>query len=465
VGNRLQNALSRQAIHLVQQGVVTPEDLDTVVTHSPKPATASNPPPCPPWKTPAAISTPRRTEMTAATTPLAKLDDQLTADFYLYEALLSDEERKILLKARTFMHDEIKPLVNESWGKGELPQEMIDRFRGSGLAALAYEGYGEHLPAVSHLLGGMLAAELGRVDASCATFFGVHNGLGFYSIYYGGDQEQRDRWLPAMASMEKIGAFALTEPLGGSDVSGGMRTTARREGDTWILNGAKKWIGNATFADYVVVFARDVDDNKVKSFVVEKGTPGFEPVKIEGKIALRIVQNAEITLTDVRVPEANRLQNMNSFRDVAEVLRQTRSGVAWQALGVMIGAYELALDYAKQRIAFGRPIAGFQLVQDLLVKCLGNITASWGMLVQLARLQDHGIFRDEHSALAKDYVAARMREVVAFSRELLGGNGILLDYDIARFFADAEALYSYEGTHQMQTLIVGKSITGHSAFV
>jgi glutaryl-CoA dehydrogenase len=268
-----------------------------------------------------------------------------------------------------------------------------------------------------------------------------------------------------MASMEKIGAFALTEPLGGSDVSGGMRTTARREGDTWILNGAKKWIGNATFADYVVVFARDVDDNKVKSFVVEKGTPGFEPVKIEGKIALRIVQNAEITLTDVRVPEANRLQNMNSFRDVAEVLRQTRSGVAWQALGVMIGAYELALDYAKQRIAFGRPIAGFQLVQDLLVKCLGNITASWGMLVQLARLQDHGIFRDEHSALAKDYVAARMREVVAFSRELLGGNGILLDYDIARFFADAEALYSYEGTHQMQTLIVGKSITGHSAFV
>jgi glutaryl-CoA dehydrogenase len=400
-----------------------------------------------------------------ATTPLAPQDDQLAADFYLYEALLSDEERKILLKARTFMREEVKPLVNESWSKGEFPKELIEKFRGSGLAALSYEGYGEHLPAISHLLDGMLAMEMSRVDASCATFFGVHNGLGFYSIYYGGDQEQRDRWLPAMASMEKIGAFALTEPLGGSDVSGGMRTTARREGDTWILNGAKKWIGNATFADYVVVFARDVDDNKVKSFVVEKGTPGFEPVKIEGKIALRIVQNAEITLTDVRVPEANRLQNMNSFRDVAEVLRQTRSGVAWQALGVMIGAYELALDYAKQRIAFGRPIAGFQLVQDLLVKCLGNITASWGMLVQLARLQDHGIFRDEHSALAKDYVAARMREVVAFSRELLGGNGILLDYDIARFFADAEALYSYEGTHQMQTLIVGKSITGHSAFV
>ncbi|MGV9249036.1 acyl-CoA dehydrogenase family protein [Streptomyces sp. NPDC003710] len=403
--------------------------------------------------------------MTTSTTPLAHLDDQLTADFYLYETLLSDEERKILVKARTFLREEIKPLVNEYWGRGEFPYELIEKFRGSGLAALAYEGYGEHQPAASHLLSGMLATELGHVDASVATFFGVHNGLGFYSIFYGGDQEQRDRWLPAMATMEKIGAFALTEPLGGSDVSGGMRTTAKRKGDAWILNGAKKWIGNATFADYVVVFARDVDDNKVKGFVVEKGTPGFQPVKIEGKIALRIVQNAEITLTDVRVPEASRLKNIKGFRDVAEVLRQTRSGVAWQALGVMIGAYELALDYAKERIAFGRPIAKFQMVQDLLVKSLGNITASWGMLVQLARLQDQGIFRDEHSALAKEYVAARMREVVAWSRELFGGNGILLDYDVARFFSDAEALYSYEGTHQMQTLIVGKSITGQSAFV
>ncbi|MGW5480852.1 acyl-CoA dehydrogenase family protein [Streptomyces sp. NPDC004008] len=405
------------------------------------------------------------TVTTPIPTPTAPLDDLLAADFYRYQTLLSDDERKILLKARTFLREEVKPLVNEYWGKAEFPVELIDKFRGSGLAALAYEGYGEHRAAASHLLGGMLATELGRVDASVATFFGVHNGLGFYSIYYGGDQEQRDRFLPAMATMEKIGAFALTEPLGGSDVSGGMRTTAKREGDTWVINGAKKWIGNATFADYVVVFARDVDDNKVKGFVVEKGTPGFKPVKIEGKIALRIVQNAEITLTDVRVPEANRLQNIKGFRDVAEVLRQTRSGVAWQALGVMIGAYELALDYAKQRIAFGRPIAKFQMVQDLLVKSLGNITASWGMLIQLARLQDQGIFRDEHSALAKEFVAARMREVVAWSREIFGGNGILLEYDVARFFSDAEALYSYEGTHQMQTLIVGKSITGHSAFV
>jgi glutaryl-CoA dehydrogenase len=403
--------------------------------------------------------------MTTPTTTVEPLEDQLVSDFYDYEALLPDEERKILLKARALMRDEVEPLVNENWGQGTFPKELIGIFRESGLAGLPYEGYGAHRPAVGNLLSGMLAMELARTDASVSTFFGVHNGLAMYSIHSGGSQEQRDRWLPEMAAMDKIGAFAMTEPLGGSDVAGGMRTTAQRDGDTWILNGAKRWIGNATFADYVVVWARDIDDNHVKGFVVEKGTSGFDPVKIEGKIAFRIVENAEISLTDVRVPEANRLQNINSFRDVAEILRATRGGVAWQALGVMIGAYELALDYAKERRQFGRPIARFQLVQDLLVKSLGNITASWGMLAQLARLQDAGIFRDEHSSLAKAFVTSRMREVVAWSREIFGGNGIVLDYDIARFFADAEAIYSFEGTREMNTLIVGKSITGQSAFV
>ena len=396
---------------------------------------------------------------------MERLEDQLVADFYNYEALLSDEERKILLSARDFMTTEIKPMVNEYWAKGEFPRELIDKFRGAGLTALSYEGYGEHPGAVSNLLTGMLAMELTRTDASVATFFGVHNGLAMYSIYAGGDQEQRDRWLPAMAAMDKIGAFAMTEPLGGSDVAGGMRTTAQRDGDTWVLNGAKKWIGNATFADYVIVWARDLEDNNVKGFVVEKGTPGFVAEKIEGKIAFRIVENAEITLTDVRVPEANRLQRINSFRDVAEILRATRGGVAWQALGVMIGAYELALAYSQERKQFGRPIARFQMVQDMLVKSLGNITASWGMLVQLARLQDAGIFQDEHSSLAKAFVTSRMREVVAWAREIFGGNGIVLGYDVARFFADAEAIYSFEGTREMNTLIVGKAITGQSAFV
>ena len=393
------------------------------------------------------------------------LKDKLTADFYDFEALLPDDERKLLVQAREFMTTDVKPLVNENWEAGTFPKELIGMFRESGLAGLPYEGYGEHKPAVSHLLTGMMAMEMSRTDASVATFFGVHNGLAMYSIYSGGSQEQRDRWLPEMAAMDKIGAFAMTEPLGGSDVAGGMRTVAKRDGDTWILDGAKKWIGNATFADYVVVWARDVDDNHVKGFVVEKGTPGFVPEKIQGKTAFRIVENAEITLTGVRVPEANRLQGINGFRDVAEILRATRGGVAWQALGVMIGAYEAALAYAQERKQFGRPIARFQLVQDLLVKSLGNITASWGMLVQLARLQDAGIFKDEHSSLAKAFVTSRMREVVAWSREIFGGNGIVLGYDVARFFADAEAIYSFEGTREMNTLIVGKAITGQSAFV
>ncbi|MFF1615458.1 acyl-CoA dehydrogenase family protein [Amycolatopsis sp. NPDC058278] len=393
------------------------------------------------------------------------LNDKLIADFYDFEALLPDDERKLLVKAREFMTNDVKPLVNDNWEAGTFPKELIGMFRDSGLAGLPYEGYGEHKPAVSHLLTGMMAMEMSRTDASVATFFGVHNGLAMYSIYSGGSQEQRDRWLPEMAAMDKIGAFAMTEPLGGSDVAGGMRTTAKRDGNSWVLNGAKKWIGNATFADYIVVWARDVDDNHVKGFVVEKGMPGFVPEKIQGKTAFRIVENAEITLTDVRVPEENRLQGINSFRDVAEILRATRGGVAWQALGVMIGAYEAALAYAQERRQFGRPIARFQLVQDLLVKSLGNITASWGMLVQLARLQDAGIFKDEHSSLAKAFVTSRMREVVAWSREIFGGNGIVLGYDVARFFADAEAIYSFEGTREMNTLIVGKAITGQSAFV
>jgi glutaryl-CoA dehydrogenase len=265
--------------------------------------------------------------------------------------------------------------------------------------------------------------------------------------------------------MEKIGAFALTEPGGGSDVAGGLQTTARRDGDDWILNGAKRWIGNATFADLVIVWARDEADNKVKGFVVEKGTPGFVATKIEHKMALRTVQNADITLTDCRVPEANRLQNAHGFRDTADILRQTRGGVAWQSVGVMMGAYDLALAYAKERVQFGKPIAGFQLVQDLLVRMLGNVTASLGMVVRLAQLQDEGVYRDEHSSLAKAFCTSRMREAVGWAREILGGNGIVLDYHVGRFVADAEAVYSYEGTREINSLVTGRAITGLSAFV
>ncbi|MCW3014449.1 MAG: gcdH1 [Solirubrobacterales bacterium] len=387
----------------------------------------------------------------------------LPGDFYGYEDLLSKQERETVERLREFLRTEVVPIVDDCWARAEFPPRLFDGFATLGLTTWADPDSSEPRP--SNLLQGMLALELAHADASVSTAFGVHTGLTMGTVRECGSEEQQRRWLPAMSRFEKIGAFALTEPHGGSDVAGGMETTAHREGDEWVLNGAKRWIGNGTFADLTVVWARDVEANQVLGFVVDKGTPGFTATKIENKMALRIVQNADIVLADCRVPEANRLQNANSFKDTAKVLRQTRSGVAWESVGIMLAAYEIALQYAKEREQFGRPIGRFQLVQDLLVKMLGNATASFGMMVRLAQLQDAGVYKDEHSALAKAYTTVRMRETVGWARELLAGNGIVLDYNIGRFVADAEAIYSYEGTREMQTLIVGRSVTGLSAFV
>ncbi|MFC4071257.1 acyl-CoA dehydrogenase family protein [Actinoplanes subglobosus] len=379
----------------------------------------------------------------------------LVGDLYAFQDLLSDEESATVHRVREFLSAEVVPIANEYWARAEFPSHLIKQFAGLGLAGVER----------SSLVDGWLALEMGHADASMATFYGVHAGLAMGSIQECGSPEQRERWLPSMASFDRIGAFALTEPTGGSDVSAGLRTTARREGDTWVLNGRKRWIGNATFADLIVVWARDEADGQVKGFVVEKGAPGFTATKIDNKIALRIVQNADIELAGVRVPESDRLQLAGSFKDTARVLRATRAGVAWQSVGLMIAAYEIALSYAGERKQFGRPIAKFQLVQDLLVRMAGNVTGSLGMCVRLAQLQDAGVYKDEHSALAKAYCTTRMREVVGWARELLAGNGIVLDYDIGRFVADAEALYSYEGTREINSLIVGRAITGHGAFV
>jgi glutaryl-CoA dehydrogenase len=379
-------------------------------------------------------------------------------DFYGLESVLTDDELKTLNSVRDFMRDEITPIINDAWTRARFPFEILPAYKHLGIADLPYSG-------ARPMLDGFVAMEMSRVDPSIATFHGVHSGLATGSIALCGSEEQKQRWLPDMATAEKIGAFGLTEPNVGSGTSRGMETTARRHGDEWVLDGEKKWIGNATFADLVVIWARDVADDQVKGFVVEKDTPGFTTEKLEDKIALRVVQNAHIRLTGVRVPEENRLQNANSFRDTAKVLRATRAGVAWMAVGCALGAYENALEYAKTREQFGRPIGGFQLVQDLLVRMLGNTTASATLCVQLARLQEAGAAHDEHSALAKAYCTMRMRESVGWARELLGGNGILLEHNVGRFVADAEAIYSYEGTREMNTLIVGKAITGLSAFV
>jgi len=294
----------------------------------------------------------------------------------------------------------------------------------------------------------------------------VHNGLAMGSIYIDGSEEQKQKWLPPMARFDKVGCFGLTEPLVGSGASGGLLTTAKRDGDTWILNGEKRWIGNAPWCDISVIWARDVADNQVKGFIVEnKTTPGFSVDKIENKVALKVVQNGHITLKDVRVPEANRLQGGNSFKDTAKVLKITRYAVGWMATGCAMGAFEAAVKYSQERLQFGKPIGSFQLIQDLLARMIENITASQCLLVRQAQLFDEGKLSDAHAALSKAFCTSKCRETVAWAREILGGNGIVADYKVARFFNDCEALYTYEGTFQMQNLIVGKAVTGFSAFL
>jgi glutaryl-CoA dehydrogenase len=387
----------------------------------------------------------------------------IDGDFYDLSSKLNEEDRALQLQVRAFMEKEIQPIVNEHWLKASFPFEIIAKFRELNICGVTYEGYG--CPNRSFLMEGIIAMEMARVDASIATFFGVQSGLAMGSIYLLGSEEQKQEWLPGMQQLNIIGSFGLTEPEVGSATAGGLTTTAKREGDTWVINGQKKWIGNATFADINIIWARDLDDNQVKGFLVRKDTPGFSVSKIEDKMALRIVQNGLITLENCRVEEKDRLQHANSFKDTAKVLRMTRAGVAWEAVGCARGAYENALAYTRQRKQFGKPIASFQLIQGHLVEMLSNLTAMQTLCYRLSELQDAGELKDEHASLAKVFCTLRTRDVVSRAREVMGGNGILLEYNVARFVADAEAIYSYEGTKEINSLIVGRGITGFSAFV
>jgi len=398
----------------------------------------------------------------------------LASDFYGYENSLSDREKEVIVALRAYLEAEVRPLVNDHWARAAFPTQVVQGLADLGLFGMPWEE--TRTFENSAVFRGWIALELARVDASIATLVGMQNGLVMGSIGVGGSKEQRELWLPKLASGELLGCFGLTEPLSGSDAAQGLRTiatlvpgTPNEDGttseDSWVLNGAKRWIGNGTIADVAIIWAKSSEDGQVKGFIVPTSTPGFSATKIENKQALRIVQNADILLENVRVPEANRLQNANSFRETAAVLRLTRAEVAWAAVGNSIGAYEAAVAYSKERIQFGKEIGAHQLVQDLLVKSLGNITASIGVVTRVSEMLDEGTQRDEHSSLAKAFTTARMRETVAWCRELFGGNGIVLDNDVIRYFADAEAIYSYEGTREMNTLIVGRAITGKAAFV
>ena len=384
----------------------------------------------------------------------------LPLDFYRIDDLLTEDERKVRDRVRTFCDKQVLPVINDYWERAEFPFELVPKLAELNLAGGSIQGYG--CPGLGTVAVGLIGMELARADGSICTFFGVHSGLAMQSIALLGSEEQKQRWLPAMARLEKIGAFALTEPQHGSDAVA-LETRARRDGDHYVLDGAKRWIGNASFADLVIVWARD-EDGKVGGFVVEKGTPGYQASVMRGKIAKRAVWQAEITLDGVRVPVANRLEGSTGFGATAKVLAATRYGVAWEAVGHALAAFEAALAYAGDREQFGTPIAGFQLVQSKLAKMLGELTAIQLMVLRLSQLAAAGQMTDGMASLAKMYCAGTARRVVADARDIFGGNGILLENHVARHQADMEAVFTYEGTDSIQSLIVGREITGLSAF-
>jgi glutaryl-CoA dehydrogenase len=380
-------------------------------------------------------------------------------DFYLLDERLTDEERAIRDRLRSFCDREVIPIINSYWERAEFPFELIEKIAQLGLAGGVIEGYG--CPGMSATAAGLVSMEWARADGSIGTFFGVHSNLAMQTIHLLGSEEQRERWLPPMAALEAIGAFGLTEPAHGSDAVA-LETGARRDGDHYVLDGDKKWIGNASFADVTIIWARD-EDGAVGGYLVEKGTPGVSTRIIRGKTSLRAVWQAEIALDGARVPAANRLPGCRSFRDVAHVLTLTRYTVAWRALGLALAAYEASLRYATERHQFGRPIAAYQLVQDKLSRMVGEITAMQLLCLRLSELAGDGRLTPGMASLAKMNHAAKARQIVADARDILGGNGILLEYHVARHHADMEAVFTFEGTDSIQSLIVGRELTGLQA--
>ena len=379
---------------------------------------------------------------------------------------LTEGEVKFLKQLDELLESKYRDSINDHWVNATVPEDFFEEmgklnyFRNP----LLFEGR-EGAKTPSQLFQFFMSYTVARFDVSLVTVLGVHQGLGHNAFLFGGSKEQVAYYIPKLQSHEMRTCFALTEPDHGSDVAGGLETTAKREGDEWVINGAKKWIGGANVSDVIPLFAVDVETGKPKGFIIRPEQEGVDIDIIENKIALRIIPNTNIRLNNVVVKEEDRLQNINSFKDIAKILYSTRAGVSYMATGAMAGALRATLDYVTERKQFGKEISKYQLIQEKLAMMQGNLSHAMALSAQLARMQENGEYDEVATSTAKMMNALRLRESVSMGRGITGGNGILAEYDIARFFSDAEAVYTYEGTHEINALVIGRALTGDSAFI
>ncbi|XAZ31802.1 acyl-CoA dehydrogenase family protein [Paenarthrobacter ureafaciens] len=395
---------------------------------------------------------------TSGAAPANALPPYPEADLMHVVDLLPDEERARYREVREFLQASVRAASIDYWNREELPFGLLADMAKFGLGGLQTDGS-------STLFKGLMYTEIARADVSLSALVGIHNELIVGMIHELGSPEQKQRWLPGLEAFSVLGAFALTEPDHGSDIAGGLSTTARRDGGEWVINGAKRWIGAGTIADFALVWARDEADGHIKGFIVETDRAGYAATKISNKIGLRIMQNADITLDEVRVPASNLLPGATEFSRANELLRDSRAWVGWQAAGIQLAAFDIARSYALERLQFGKELARFQLVQQQLADILGNAHASLSLMVELARIQQAGKLEMVQAAMAKATTTRLARSSVAMGRSLLGGNGITTDYEMGKLFGDAEILYTYEGSYEINSLIVARAVTGKSAFV
>lgn len=380
------------------------------------------------------------------------------ADLMHVVDLLPAGERARYAEVREFLQTRIRAASIEYWNREEFPFGLLAEMAKYGLGGLQTDGS-------SKLFKGLMYTEIARADVSLSALVGIHNELIVGMIHELGSPEQKRKWLPGLEAFTQLGAFALTEPDHGSDIAGGLSTTARRDGGEWVINGAKRWIGAGTIADFALVWARDVSDHQIKGFIVETDREGYSATKITNKIGLRIMQNADIALDDVRIPVDNMLPGATAFSRANDLLRDSRAWVGWQAAGIQLAAFDIARSYALERKQFGKELARFQLIQQQLADILGNANASLSLMVELARIQQAGKLEMVQAAMCKATTTRLARSSVAMGRSLMGGNGITTDYEMGKLFGDAEILYTYEGSYEINSMIVARAVTGKSAFV